>query len=336
VEIRVKNPGNDPGSRSVLSLAANRIVCGVSRTRALWSVSSPRTDTTLRHAQEKAVLACKIPVKADFEAEWFAAWRPLMRSTCANGIHLGDGFRHRKEWEFVAVCQALAERGCLEPGKRGIGFGVGTEPLPAIFASRQCNILATDCFDDPDSPWRHDWAKDNNKLCRPDICPPELFARHVEVRSVDMRAIPSDVAGFDFSWSCCALEHLGSLKKGFDFIVSQLDCLKPGGWAVNTTEFNLSSNQHTFTEGPTVAYRKQDIELLAWGLKELRHHVEPLDFALGEAPEDRFVATPPWDDTTRNIAHLRVPMGSFVRTSLLLIMRKRLKVFPSCQEGATA
>jgi len=63
--------------------------------------------------------------------------------------------------------------------------------------------------------------------------------------------------------------------------------------------------------------------LLAWGLKELGHHTEPLDFFAGDAPEDRFVAVPPWDDMSRNMAHLRLRKGPFIRTSVLLIMRKR-------------
>lgn len=38
---------------------------------------------------------------------------------------------HRKQWEYVFICKALHERGLLAPGRRGIGFGVGSEPLPA-------------------------------------------------------------------------------------------------------------------------------------------------------------------------------------------------------------
>ena len=37
-------------------------------------------------------------------------------------------------------------------------------------------------------------------------------------REVDMRAIPTDLRGFDFAWSSCALEHLGSLGAGMAFV----------------------------------------------------------------------------------------------------------------------
>ncbi len=51
---------------------------------------------------------------------------------------------HRKQWEFVYICQALWEAGMLDAGKRGLGFGVGKEPLVALFAALGCNITATD------------------------------------------------------------------------------------------------------------------------------------------------------------------------------------------------
>jgi len=38
------------------------------------------------------VLTCKTSEKADFENEWFVQWRPLVKSTWANGIQLGGKF----------------------------------------------------------------------------------------------------------------------------------------------------------------------------------------------------------------------------------------------------
>jgi hypothetical protein len=51
---------------------------------------------------------------------------------------------HRKVWEWCYIAQALYERGVLAPGRRGLGFGVGKEPLVALFASYGCEIVATD------------------------------------------------------------------------------------------------------------------------------------------------------------------------------------------------
>jgi hypothetical protein len=42
---------------------------------------------------------------------------------------------HRKLWEWCYIAQVLWERGLLQPGRPGLGFGVGHEPLAALFAS---------------------------------------------------------------------------------------------------------------------------------------------------------------------------------------------------------
>ncbi|MCX7406030.1 MAG: hypothetical protein NT089_09920, partial [Planctomycetia bacterium] len=41
---------------------------------------------------------------------------------------------HRKLWELAFIAQALEERGMLAPTRRGLGFAVGTEKLPSLFA----------------------------------------------------------------------------------------------------------------------------------------------------------------------------------------------------------
>jgi hypothetical protein len=51
---------------------------------------------------------------------------------------------NRKLWEWAYIAEAVTQAGLLEPGRRALGFGVGTEPLPAIFASYGLSVLATD------------------------------------------------------------------------------------------------------------------------------------------------------------------------------------------------
>src|SRR5580704_12730413 len=51
---------------------------------------------------------------------------------------------HRKMWEWLFISQALSERGLLREGSRGLGFGVGQEPLAALFASMGCTLVVTD------------------------------------------------------------------------------------------------------------------------------------------------------------------------------------------------
>src|SRR4249919_2372505 len=65
---------------------------------------------------------------------------PLFRWWC-DRLHEQPRY-HRKLWEWVYICQTLHERGKLAPGLRGVGFGVGKEPLAALFASRGVDIVA--------------------------------------------------------------------------------------------------------------------------------------------------------------------------------------------------
>src|SRR5690349_14922227 len=51
---------------------------------------------------------------------------------------------HRKVWEECFILQALWEQGMLAPGRRGLGFAVGREPLPSLRAAIGAEVVATD------------------------------------------------------------------------------------------------------------------------------------------------------------------------------------------------
>ena len=86
-----------------------------------------------------------------------------------------------------------------------------------------------------------------------------------------MRNLPTHLLSFEFTWSSCALEHLGSLRAGLDFIVESMRCLRPGGIAVHTTEFNLISNDETLEIDWLSIYRRRDIEKVAAELRAAGH-----------------------------------------------------------------
>jgi len=132
-----------------------------------------------------------------------------------------------------------------------------------------------------------------------------------------MNAIADDLVDFDFVWSSCAFEHLGSLEAGLRFVKRTMDCLRPGGVAVHTTEFNLSSNTDTLEAGGTVLYRRCDIEALAAQLAAAGHELE-LDFDPGNGPADHHVDLPPYQAEL----HLKLQIGSYVSTSFGLIIGK--------------
>jgi len=250
------------------------------------------------------------------------AWADRLRPMWASGDEDGrDVMLHRKMWEWLFIAEALRERGLLAPGRAGLGFGVGHEPLVALFADAGCDVVATD---QPHgaavaSGWTDseaEWAGGLEHLNTHGLCPDELFVRRVRFRPVDMNAIPHDLRGFDFTWSSCALEHLGTLGAGADFVVTSLECLKPGGVAVHTTEYLVGSNDETVEAGGTVFYRRRDIEALVDRLRRAGHAID-VDFTLGSTPEDLHVDVAPYTDV-----HLRTRLGDFETTSLALVVTK--------------
>jgi SAM-dependent methyltransferase len=254
----------------------------------------------------------------DWKTDWFKRWCQEMN----------DPIRfHRKQWEFVYVMQALWERGCIKKGKKGLVFAVGTEPGPTVFANYGCSIVATDIF--PEEGEKKGWTT-GDQLCfgieslnKRGLCDDETLRRHVTYRPVDMNNIPADLKGFDFNWSSCSFEHLGTIEKGLNFLKNQLKTLKPGGWAVHTTEFNISSNDVTLDNADTVIFRMKDLEKLAEELRSKGHYVEELDYSLGGLPEDFDVDVHPFHEK----GHLKLQLNEFVVTSIGLIIQKKKSLF---------
>ena len=267
----------------------------------------------IHHRLKRKSELCKAQ---DLQADWYLQW-------CAE-LNEEPKF-HRKQWEFVFVMQALKERGCIEKGKKGLVFAVGSEPLPSIFANHGCEILATDII--PEEGIKQGWT-DADQLCfgleslnKRGLCTDEILKRNVRYRAVDMNNIPSDLRDFDFNWSSCSFEHLGSIEKGIRFLHNQLDTLKPGGWAVHTTEFNISSNDRTLESGDTVIFRRRDLDQLASDLRKNGHFVEELDYSLGGLPQDFDVDYLPH----KQDIHLKLQLNEFVVTSIGIIIQKGKK-----------
>jgi SAM-dependent methyltransferase len=250
--------------------------------------------------------------QAQFDTDIYRYW-------CAE-IHEIPRY-HRKQWEFCYILQALSVAGAIKPGRRGLGFGVGTEPLTALCAARGCEVVATDL--DPSEAKRIGWVDTNQHAAEVTalndrgICDAARFADSVRFRFVDMNAIPADLQGFDFTWSACCLEHLGSISHGLAFIENSLKTLRPGGVAVHTTELNCSSDSKTVDHSGTVLFRKRDIRALAARLTAAGHDVR-LNFNLGDQPLDQYVDVAPYTADR----HLKLRLGEFASTSFGLIIRK--------------
>ncbi len=228
---------------------------------------------------------------------------------------------HRKLWEWCYIAQALDERGMLRPGRRGLGFAVGQEPLTALFARHGCDILATDL--DAAAARHGKWVQTQQHatgleaLNQKGICPPRLFEQRVRFRAVDMNRLPADLGGFDFLWSSCSIEHLGSIRAGLRFMLNMTRCLREGGVAVHTTEYNVSSDRQTLTRGQDVLFRRCDLLKMKSLLESCGHQVASFDFALGTEAADLHVDERPYTHDP----HLMLRIGPFVSTSFGVIVQ---------------
>jgi hypothetical protein len=139
-----------------------------------------------------------------------------------------------------------------------------------------------------------------------------------EFEFVDMRKIPGKYSQkFDFTWSACALEHLGSLDAGMDFILESMKTIKPGGVAIHTTEFNVSSEDSTIEIGDTVLYRKKDLEKLIQKARMEGFEID-MDWNYGGQPLDYYVDIPPYQHNP----HLKLLLSGYTATSVGLIISK--------------
>jgi hypothetical protein len=228
---------------------------------------------------------------------------------------------HRKQWEFCYILQVLETACLLDAGRKGLGFGVGAEPLTAIFAGRGVTVTATDLS--LESAQAAGWVDTQQHARRLDdlnnrgICPPEVFAERVRFETVDMNAVPDHLAGYDFTWSACAFEHLGSIEHGIAFVLRSLETLAPGGIAVHTTEFNVLDGPTTHDNDGTVLFRRRDLERLIETARRRGYRCR-VDWRLGEGELDRHIDVAPYSVDR----HLKLALAGYVTTSFGLVFEK--------------
>ena len=307
--------------RNIDMLALNVKAMGYQLARSLAAALPIPKDTTARHIG----LACKPATQSDMESDWAAHWLGKLHIPVIN---------HRKYWEYAYVLQALFDGGHIVAGQRGLGFGCGVEPIPSYLAVEGVFVTMTDL--PPEDSRAAGWSTNNEYATTLEharathLADRDTFERQVELRYLDMNAMPGDLAGYDFCWSICALEHLGSIRRGLDFVHKSLGTLRPGGTAVHTLEFNCNSKGPTIDDWITVLFQQKHIEQLAEELRSEGHMVAPLDFHLGDRPMDQFIDLPPWHDGSKGPLsewlgqsyHLKVAVDGFAATCFGLIITK--------------
>jgi SAM-dependent methyltransferase len=274
----------------------------------------------------KVGLCSKLCTQADMEATWLTYWAGKL------GI---DVIYHRKIWELCYVMQSLWERDLLKEGSRGLGFGCGLEPIPSLLAALNCDVTMTDL--ETEDARSKGWLATQQHVTHleqglhPHLVDRETFLKRVNHAFVDMNSIPASLRDFDFCWSICSLEHLGSIANGLAFIENSLDTLRPGGVAVHTTEFNVLNDRETIDNWATVLFQRKHFEAMAEHLTARGHTIAPFDFDIGNGPMDRFIDLPPYDHDLVGPArqawsgatnHLKLTIDGFASTCFGLIIER--------------
>lgn len=214
----------------------------------------------------------------DFRTPWLQQWR--------HALNLGSRI-HRKTWEVAYVAETLLSHQMLRDDRRGVGFGVGSEPLVRVFADKTAGILATDMLG-------KDWLSTHAGF--------SSLGNHPQVKTanVDMNwlngeggldSVPREE--FDFSWSVCSMDHCGAVWWTKRFLLNQMNTLKPGGVAVHTAEYTTTPGMPR--SGGTVYLTRDDILDLEQLAFQLGYELAPVDWSLGDYPEDHIVDGPPFE-----------------------------------------
>lgn len=231
----------------------------------------------------------------------------------------------RKHWEYIYLAEVLRSNGMLNKTKKGLGFGCGREPLPGLFAKYGCQVTATDL--EQKEAITAGWTNSNEHsnslneifLEAKLFIDEAVFKGRVSFENVNMNEIPSQLENqFDFIWSACAFEHLGSLEHGLSFVKESLKCLKIGGIAVHTTEFNLSSNNETYESAGLSVYRKKDIKLLFSQLTRDGYEVSPINLNTGKSGADNYIDLPPY----KTSPHMKLKLENYTITSIGFFIKK--------------
>jgi hypothetical protein len=256
-------------------------------------------------------MSSSIPTARDFIADEFFDFLQLIRHP--------PQF-HRKLWEWAFILHHAEREGRVGAGMKALGFGVGLEKLPAIFASRGCKVVATDGPTNVAHEWvdtgQHSLHK--SQLFCDFIIDKDRFDSLVSFEECDMNDISPHLRDFDLCWSACSLEHLGSLDAGIEFIANSLKTLKPGGIAIHTTEFNVSSETKTVESGPTVIYRRSDIDRMRNRLEKDGYSVRPITIPTAVSAIDKHVDFPPYSHNP----HLKLKLMDYVTTSIGIVVQK--------------
>ena len=189
-----------------------------------------------------------------------------------------------------------------------------TPPPRKMMVAKRTEVVATDRPDK--GVWldrQHSAGFD--ELRREGICEEDVFQRRASYQPVDMRNISSDLSDFDFTWSASCFEHLAGVQAGLGFFLKQMQCLRPGGIAVHTTEYVWNDNERTLDTPNLCFFRQRDLLELTQRMAKQGDRLWGIDLTPGMSALDKHIDQPPYGPEP----HLNLQMGPFKFTSVLLI-----------------
>ncbi len=273
-------------------------------------------------------LVSKVSTQEDLESDWSRYWISELKR---------EFNYHRKQWEQSFILQVLFEHGMMRKGKKGLGLGCGKEPLPSYFIKKGCDITAGDkpCQNDDGDLWKSSgqYTESLSDLFDENIIDYATFKQKLSLRYVDLNDLPEDLFGYyDFCWSTCVIEHIGSLKCGLNFLKNSLKLLKPGGISVHTTEFNYLNTPETVDNCGSVIFKQEHIEQLSEEILKLGGEVLSPDFSYGDKVFDKYIDLPPYPGAKiegidipfigYNIPHIKLNIFGFPATCFGVIIKK--------------
>jgi SAM-dependent methyltransferase len=117
-------------------------------------------------------------------------------------------------------------------------LGVGSELLIFLFTRLCGHVTATDLYSG-DTAWREARYQDFRASLLSQS-PFPIPAERLTLESADMRSLPVPDGSQDFVWSTSSIEHVPGLPDVLDVLREAGRVLRPGGYALLTTEFCIS------------------------------------------------------------------------------------------------
>ena len=160
---------------------------------------------------------------------------------------------HRKQWEFGKIFLALKKAGMLKADKRGLSMGSGIEVVLYSIARRVQHLTVTDLYSS-ESLWECAKAANPDEFVRKNKRFP-IDDNRLSALNMDMRSLAFGDCSFDFAYSSCAFEHIGTDPDFLQHLNEVYRVLKDGGIYVMTTEFTCENetipipNNYIFSAG---------------------------------------------------------------------------------------